>query len=1071
MKKIPIILFLFIISSQLFSQQETLKIIVQSGHYAPVMSIDYSADGKFIITGSKDKTLKLWEVATGREIRTFTGHTKSVTGVKFSPDGSKVVSVSYDQFAIVWSVKTGNQIISFKDSLDEIRNAIFTPDGKQILTGGHKTNAILWDIKTGKKIREYHKKPSTCYQCIPSLQFNIDGSQLITGSGDRTAIVWNVITTDTIKTYHYSKGSCSSCPSSAAYSNNAKYIAVGEGSGQLNIVDAYTGNIIYTLIEDESYKSVQFSANNKYIAAVIGYYGVLKIWEVKSGKEVLSIKNKKGIKDVSFSPDGKNIAVANTNHTASIWNINSQKEILQLKGIVNRPPTPRLNESQIYYLDKLNEVRLSPDGNLLAFFKRSNNAVLWDLNTGKASKKLVGHKELITCLSYSPDNKLIATGSLDRTVILWDITTGQPIKELKGHSAMLFSVEFSKDGKQLVSNSWDGTSVLWSVETGKIISRFNVHSSSPYSAAITPNGLYLITGGLDKALKLTEIDTRVTVKEFVGHTAVAGDICFSNDDNVFATAGWDKKVCIWDVNTGLQTKKLVGHQGAVYAVDIDVLGKYIVSGSDDKTAKLWDFKTGTLIKTFSGHNGAVTYVKITPDGKRLVTSSRDGSVKIWDIDSGKEILTHFSLTENEWLVKTPQGFFDATGAAQKNLFFVDGTKTYSLDQFFDQFYQPGIMKKALNSKAENDDRQGNIINELKKSPPPTVTILSPYEDKENKERGIEIIVKILNNGGGINEIKLMQNGKRIHFDDNLSRVPSKGYDMTKTYNILLLPGENTITVSAFSDGRIESKKAMVKVKYKGAKKIANCYVLAVGINQYKNAELNLNYAKADASGFVKTINNNGSGLFKNIHVITIYDTEATKERILAEIDSLSTRVKPEDVFIFYYAGHGGVHDGEFYFIPTDNVSLYQKSKLDKSAISAKLLQEKFQQIKALKQIVLLDACHAGASTEVLAQRGSSSEKALAQMSRSEGIHVLAAAGSEQQATEFGSLGHGVFTYVLIEAISGKADGAPKDGKVTIYELISYLDDQVPEISQKYQGQAQYPYTFSLGHDFPITIIK
>ena len=160
MKKISIILFLFIISSQLFSQQETLKIIVQSGHYAPVMSIDYSADGKFIITGSKDKTLKLWEVATGREIRTFTGHTKSVTGVKFSPDGSKVVSVSYDQFAIVWSVKTGSQIISFKDSLDEIRNAIFTPDGKQILTpdgkqiltGGHKTNAILWDIKTGKNI-------------------------------------------------------------------------------------------------------------------------------------------------------------------------------------------------------------------------------------------------------------------------------------------------------------------------------------------------------------------------------------------------------------------------------------------------------------------------------------------------------------------------------------------------------------------------------------------------------------------------------------------------------------------------------------------------------------------------------------------------------------------------------------------------------------------------------------------------------------------------------------------------------------------------------------------------------
>jgi WD40 repeat protein len=792
---------------------------------------------------------------------------------------------------------------------------------------------------------------------------------------------------------------------------------------------------------------------------------------VKSGKEVLSVKNKKGIKDISFSPDGKNIVVANTNNTATIWNINSQKEVMQLKGVVNRPLTPRLNDSQNYYLDKLNEVRLSPDGNTLAFFKRSKNVALWNLTTGKATIKLSGHEELVTCLAFSPDNKTIATGSLDRSVILWDAETGKLIKKLERHSGMLFSVEFSKGGKQLISNSWDGTSVLWDVENRALLSRFKVHSSSPYSAAISPNGLYVITGGLDKSLKLSEIDTRINVKDFIGHTNVAGDICFSSDNNVFATAGWDKKVRIWDMVSGLQINKLVGHKGAVFSIDIDIEDKYIVSGSDDKTARLWDFKTGKLIKTFSGHNGAITYVKITPDGKRLITSSRDGSVKIWNLESGEEILTHFSLSENEWLVKTPQGFFDATGLAQQNLYFVNGKTTYSLDQFFDKFYQPGVMKNALNPSTTQDERQGNIINELKKSPPPTVEILAPYADKENKERGVELIVKIANNGGGIDEIKIMHNGKRIHFDDDLSRIPSKGNDMTKNYNLLLLPGENNITVSAFSAGRIESQKANVKVHYKGSKKIANCYVLAVGINEYKNSELNLNYAKADARGFVEIINQKGEGLFKNVTVKTIYNTEATKDKIISAIDSLSTQINPEDVFIFYYAGHGGVSNGDFYFIPTDNVSLYQKNKLDKSAISAQLLQEKFQKIKALKQIVFLDACHAGASTQILAQRGSSSEKALAQMSRSEGIHVLAAAGSEQQATEFGALGHGVFTYVLIEAISGKADGAPKDGKVTIYELISYLDDQVPEVSQKYQGKAQYPYTFSLGHDFPITILK
>ena len=115
----------------------------------------------------------------------------------------------------------------------------------------------------------------------------------------------------------------------------------------------------------------------------------------------------------------------------------------------------------------------------------------------------------------------------------------------------------------------------------------------------------------------------------------------------------------------------------------------------------------------------------------------------------------------------------------------------------------------------------------------------------------------------------------------------------------------------------------------------------------------------------------------------------------------------------------------------------------------------------------MDACQSGGSVELLAMRGSQEEKAIAQLSRSAGIHVMASAGSEQNAKEITQLGHGLFTYVLLKAMSGAADGAPKDGKITIYELKSYLDDQVPELNRQYSGKIQYPYTFSRGHDFPI----
>ena len=211
----------------------------------------------------------------------------------------------------------------------------------------------------------------------------------------------------------------------------------------------------------------------------------------------------------------------------------------------------------------------------------------------------------------------------------------------------------------------------------------------------------------------------------------------------------------------------------------------------------------------------------------------------------------------------------------------------------------------------------------------------------------------------------------------------------------------------------------------------------------------------------------GKSLFKKIELHELYDRQATKTNIFNALDELSQTIRPGDVFMFYYAGHGSMVENKFFFIPTESVSLYQYDKLTDESIYAGQILEKLKNIQALKQLVILDACQSGGSTELLAQRGAMEEKAMAQLSRSTGVHVLAAAGSEQFATEVNSLGHGLFTYTLLEALTGKANGAPKDGKVTVYELKAYLNDQVPDLTTKYKGSLQWPYTFSIGHDFPI----
>jgi uncharacterized caspase-like protein len=108
-------------------------------------------------------------------------------------------------------------------------------------------------------------------------------------------------------------------------------------------------------------------------------------------------------------------------------------------------------------------------------------------------------------------------------------------------------------------------------------------------------------------------------------------------------------------------------------------------------------------------------------------------------------------------------------------------------------------------------------------------------------------------------------------------------------------------------------------------------------------------------------------------------------------------------------------------------------------------------------------------SDAFSLRGASEEKALAQLARSAGIHLLASTTSQQYASEFKELGHGVFSYVLLKALDGYADGSPKDGKITVNELKAYLDDQVPEVTARYKGEAQYPVIHSKGQDFPVIL--
>jgi len=1073
--RIVLLFALMVIAGKAVSQ--SVETVIQAGHYAAVTAVCTSYDGQFIATGSSDKTIILWRSSDGKQIRSFRGSPSGISYVEFNRQGNRVLSLSEDGTIIIWDIDSGKEMSRMKLPDDRFTCASFHPDGTEIVTGSRKSGVSVRDINTGEKTSEFTALPQDLlsargftYPESRSVAFSSDGQFIIAGVGDNTAILWDAKTGDEIKKFKKTRTSCTSCIAEAKITSDNKYIFTAR-TDSIKMFDSTSGALIREFYgRGGSLEDISISNDEHYMAAI--EYGVAKVWEIKTGKMLTQAGDYSQNKtlSVALSTDGKHLITGSEKRTAEIWDITSGDKIMSLEGYLNQVDERILSDSYMYWAALVNEAKLSPDGRFIAVGRTGNNAKLIDFKTGRVFATLKGHKSMVISLCFSPDGKYLATGGLDGKAIVWDVQTGDSVQTIRfaDKKLAIFSVDISADGKMLATADWGGYVYIFDIETGKRIQAVSPHERmGVYKVKFSPNGVYFISAGLDRKLKLTEIDTGQEISLFTGHTDLVNSINLSPDGNKIITSGWDGTVRVWDFYSGLQVLRIRAHKGGVYNAKFDSSGKYIVSGGDDFLVKEWDASTGALICELAGHQGGVGDVNITKDLQHIISGSRDGSIRIWDLPEKREVVSMIFLNENDWFIKNPQGYFDASEGAFNSISFVKGTEVYSIGQFFNEFFRPGLYSEAFdkNTTAFRQD----IMQTIEKSPPPGVEIMIPENGSVMESPIVSFMVKVTNQGGGVTEFKVMHNGKRQEIDaSDLRRMTKEGQYAMKTFSVNLVPGENEISVSAFSNDNIESEQKSINLIYKGLQKSSDCYLLSIGINKYQNENLTLTYARPDAQAFAEFINKNAGKLFNKIHSFTLFDGNATKEKIFSAIDEISSTMKKEDVFIFFYAGHGSTENGIFYFITSEITGLYQEDKL-KSALRVDELQDKFKLLPALKQVVFVDACHSGSSVETLAMRGAPEEKALAQLSRSSGVHVMASSESDQQSAEIKSLGHGVFTYVLLEALNGKADGAPADSKITVYEIKSYIDDQVPEVSFNLIRHKQFPSTFSMGHDFPLVM--
>ncbi|KKO17953.1 MAG: hypothetical protein BROFUL_03361 [Candidatus Brocadia fulgida] len=443
--------------------------------------IAISPDGKYLAFPS-GFNIEVLEVPSLKQVRTMKGHENLVPGLAFDPDGKYLASASFDKSVILWDFATGMKKDTFEVHEDKVWSVAFSPDGKYLASGSVDKSVLLWDIETRK-----NRKLEGHTDAVTSVAFSPDGKYLASGSGDEIVRLWDISTGKTVKVLQHTDNVMS-----IAFHPDGKMLATGSYHYSVGLWDVSTGKSLYKTGHEDVVNCVAFSWDGQYLASSADDKSV-RLWEVATGEEVLILEgHTDAVESVAFSPDGKYLASGSVDKSVRLWEIATGKVKRVIKGHTDTVISVAFSPDGKYLAsgsydssvqlwnvrtgnkkNSLNEldgsvqcIAFSPNGGTLALGLSDDSVRLWNVKTGE-TKKLSGHEYAVWSVAFSPDGKYLASGSQDKSVRLWKVATGKEEHKWEGHTDYVSSVAFSPDGGYLASGSYDKSARIWDVSIKK----------------------------------------------------------------------------------------------------------------------------------------------------------------------------------------------------------------------------------------------------------------------------------------------------------------------------------------------------------------------------------------------------------------------------------------------------------------------------------------------------------------------------------------------------------------------------------------------------------------------------
>jgi WD40 repeat protein/tRNA A-37 threonylcarbamoyl transferase component Bud32 len=565
------------------------------------------------------------------EVRQFPGHTAVVTGVVFFKDGRRFASSSGDRTIRIWEVATGKELARLEaqsNAFPGIDSLALCPDQRHLLSGGFDNTICMWDLETGK---ELYRLEGHTNNHVDSLAVSPDGRWLLSSSHDGTVRLWDLTER---KEVHRFVGHTAPIES-MAMSPDGRRAASASWDGTVRLYDLDKREEIGCLprnIGKEAVGAVALSRDGSLL--LTGGGTVVRLWDVKAVKELRRFEgHTAAVHGVAFSPDGRRALSGGHDLTVRLWDLSTGQE---LHCFARHRSAPW-------------RLAFSPDGRF-ALSAGDSPIRLWRLPDPPPDRKQAapaeevgeerqfnGSAASVRSVAFFRDGRRFVSLGYDSIIRIWDVSTAKELERIEMKTASHWGLVLCPDQRHLLTSGPDGAIRLWNLETRKELHHFEGLGNVP-CLAISPDGRWLLSGSHDHTVRLFDLKDRKEVHRFTGHTDKLERVAISSDGRRAASAGWDATVRLYDLDKRSEIACMKGHKGQVRALAFSPDGSLLLTGgADDHTIRFWNVQTSTELRSAARHTDQVYSVAFSPDGGRALSASTDGTVRLWDVGTAKEV--------------------------------------------------------------------------------------------------------------------------------------------------------------------------------------------------------------------------------------------------------------------------------------------------------------------------------------------------------------------------------------------------------------------------------------------------